>query len=424
MMMNFKKTLLLCIAVLISCFLCFSLWGQTTAGMLCHFKFSGNTSNAGPANITAVANGTSYTTNNAGSPNSAIQFAGSTNSWIEFTDNGNLDFSTGNNFSISFSFFFNGTSTGGLIDNCLNYGGWGVWLWSTVANVWNIQFNFRNNSAGSATTTQFVRGVWNHVTCVRNNGTISVYINGQHRVSTSEGTMTPSYPINPIAGAMAYGSFSPPRYNPINGKIDEIRIYNRALSLAEIQGLMPAALPLTMGDFTANKRQNTVQLNWNTLTEMNTSHFEIERSSDGIVFTNIGRVNAAGDATDTRYYQFTDQQLLSAKTIFYRLKMTDKDQTFRYSRIVAVTNDNNLLTMRLFPNPVSEVLQIQVYAGRKENALLSITDAAGNQILQKNITLRDGINGSSITVGQLPPGQYIISVIAESFTHTGKFIKQ
>ena len=48
---------------------------------------------------------------------------------------------------------------------------------------------------------------------------------------------------------MAYGSFSPPRYNPFGGKLDEIRFYNRALNLAEIQGLMPYALPLTMGDW-------------------------------------------------------------------------------------------------------------------------------------------------------------------------------
>lgn len=422
--MNLRQTLLMFITVLIACFLCFSVWGQTTAGMIAHFKFSGNAGNTGPANVTASAVSTSYSTNNAGAPNSALQFGGNLNSYVDFVDNGNLDFTGTNNFTISFSFFFNGSSTAGLIDNCLNYGGWGIWLWSTVSGVWNLQFNYKNNSVGSAATTNFTPGRWNHVAAVRNNGTISLYINGALRASAAEGTTAPAYPINMIAGAMAYGSFSPPRYNAFGGKLDEMRLYNRALSLSEIQGLMPYALPLTMGDFTGNKRQNSVQLNWNTLTEMNTSHFDIERSTDGILFTKLGQVSAAGDATDTRNYQFTDQLLPSARTIFYRLKMTDKDQTFRYSRIIAVTNDNSLLTLRLFPNPVSEVLQIQVYAGRKENARLSITDAAGNQVLQKTITLQEGNNGSSMTVGELPPGQYLLTVIAESFTHTEKFIKQ
>lgn len=422
--MNLRQTLLMFIAVLTACFICFSVWGQTTTGMLAHFKFSGNTSNTGPAAVSANAIGTTYSTNNAGAPNSAVQFGGNLNSLVEFVDNGNLDFSGSTNFTISFGFFFNGSSTSGLIDNCLNYGGWGVWLWSTVSGTWNLQFNYRNNSVGSAATTYFTTGRWNHVAAVRNNGTLSLYINGALRASATEGTMTPSYPINMIAGAMGYGGFTPPRYNPFGGKLDELRFYNRALSLAEIQGLMPYALPLTLGDFNASKRQNTVQLNWNTLTENNTSHFEIERSTDGSQFTKIGQVSAAGDATDTRYYQFTDLLLPASRTIFYRLRMTDKDQRFRYSRIIALNTDNNLLSLRLFPNPVSDLLQVQVYAGRKENASIRITDAAGKEVLQKSITLQEGNNGNSIPVNDLPKGYYILSVVSESFTHSGKFLKQ
>ena len=422
--MNLRQTLLMFIAVLTACFLCFSVWGQTNAGMIAHFKFSGNAGNTGPANVTASAVSTSYSTNNAGAPNSALQFGGNLNSYVEFVDNGNLDFSGTNNFTISFSFFFNGSSTAGLIDNCLNYGGWGIWLWSTVSGVWNLQFNYKNNSVGSATTTNFTPGRWNHVAAVRNNGTISLYINGALRASAAEGTTSPVYPINMIAGAMAYGSFSPPRYNPFGGKLDEMRLYNRALSLSEIQGLMPYALPLTMGDFNGSKRQNTVQLTWNTLTETNTSHFDIERSTDGNLFNKIGQVNAAGDATDAKYYQFTDFALPLAKTVFYRLKMADKDQSFRFSRIIAVTTDNSLLTLRLFPNPVSDIVQVQVYSGRKENALLRITDAAGSEVLQKNITLQEGNNGSSLPVSHLPPGYYLLTVTSESFTYSEKMIKQ
>lgn len=422
--MNLRQTLLMFITVLIACFLCFSVWGQTTTGMLAHFKFTGNTSNTGPANVSATAISTSYTTNNAGAPNSAVQFGGNLNSLVEFVDNGNLDFTGNTNFTISFGFFFNGSTTSGLIDNCLNYGGWGVWLWSTVSGVWNLQFNYKNNSVGSAAATNFTPGRWNHVAAVRNNGTISLYINGVFRLSATEGTTAPTYPINMIAGAMAYGSFSPPRYNPFGGKIDELRLYNRALSLTEIQGLMPYALPLTMGDFNASKRQNTVQLNWNTLTETNTSHFDIERSTDGTHFSKIGQVNAAGDATDIKYYQYADQAVPLVKTVFYRLKMTDKDQSFRYSRIIAVTTDNSLITLRLFPNPVSEIVQVQVYSGRKENALIRITDAAGSEVLHKNITLQEGNNGSSLSVSHLPSGYYLLTVISESFTYSEKMIKQ
>ncbi len=52
--MNLRQTLLMFIAVLTACFLCFSVWGQTNAGMIAHFKFSGNAGNTGPANVRPV----------------------------------------------------------------------------------------------------------------------------------------------------------------------------------------------------------------------------------------------------------------------------------------------------------------------------------------------------------------------------------
>jgi Fe-S cluster assembly iron-binding protein IscA len=209
----------------------------TTVGLIAHFPFNGNTTNSGPANVTAVGSNISYTTNNVGTANTAVQFQGNLNSVITFTDNGNFDFTGTNNFTITLGFFFNGSSTGGLFDNCLNYGGPGVWLWSTVAGTWNLQGNYKNNSVGSSAGTSFTPNQWNHVAFVRNNGTISIYINGVFKLSATEGTTAPTYPIDPIAGAMGYGGYTPPRYNPFGGKFDELRVYNRALTTSEIAAI-------------------------------------------------------------------------------------------------------------------------------------------------------------------------------------------
>lgn len=422
--MTLRQTLLLMLIVLASCFLCFSSFAQpTNLGLLAHFKFTGNTLNTGPAAVTATAVNTTYTTNNSGYSNSAIQFGGNTSSYVDFVDNGNLDFSGTNNFTVSFGFYFNGSSTSGLVDNCLNYGGWGVWLWSTVSGVWNLQFNYRNSSVGSAAATSFSVGVWHHVAAVRNNGTISLYIDGVFRLSATEGTMSPSYPINMITGGMAYAPFSPPRYNPFGGKMDELRIYNRALSLAEIQGLKPWALPLTMSDFNAVKQPTGIQLNWQTLNELNTSHFEIERSSDGIRFSSIGTVTAAGNSSAARNYGFTDMQPVSG-TNFYRLKMIDIDLTFTYSRVVAVKNENNLLNLQVFPNPATDIIQLQIPSSRNQKGTVLITDAGGRTVLQKEFLLGEGYNGNSIPVSQLPPGSYFLVVQTDTGRQTAKFSKR
>lgn len=421
--MKLKQFLLLVALLIASCLFSFSLFAQPTAGLICHFKLDGNTTNSGPANVTASAISTSYTTNNANAANRALQFGGALTSYINFVDNGNLDFTGTNNFTISFSFFFNGSSTSGLIDNCLNYGGWGIWLWSTVAGTWNLQFNYKNNSVGSAAATNFTIGTWHHVAAVRNNGTISLYIDGVFRLSATEGTTAPTYPINMIAGAMAYGSFSPPRYNPFGGKIDEIRVFNRALSAAEIAGLAPFSLPLKLGDFTAVKKASGIQLNWETLTEQNTSRFEVERSTDGTHFTYLGRVSAAGNSTDKKNYTFMDANPATGIN-FYRLNMVDNDAAHSFSRIIAVRNANSTTDLQLFPNPARAVLQVQLPSAQKEMIKLCITDASGKLLHQQSIQLQEGNNTISLPVVQLAKGMYYLSVENSNGKQSTSFLKQ
>jgi hypothetical protein len=420
--MKLKQLLLFIIILFASCWLSFSLFAQTTAGMLAHFKMDGSITNLGSANVTGTAIGTSYTTNNAGAANKAIQFAGNVNSYVDFVDNGNLDFPSGTNFTISFSFFSTGTGNSGLIDNCLNYGGWGVWFWSIQSGVWNIQFNYKNNSVGSAGATAFTLNQWHHVAAVRNNGTISIYIDGAFRLSAAEGATTPSYPLNMIAGAFAYSGYNPPRYNPLNGKLDEVRIYNRALSAAEILQLVGFSLPLKMGDFTANKKLNGIQLNWETITEQNTSHFEIERSTDGINFISIGSVNATGNSAIKQYYSFIDVQP-SSGTNLYRLKLIDMDAAFTYSRVIAVKNEI-LISIQVFPNPVSDVLQVQLPSDKKEKVNIIITDAAGKSVYFKPLQLNEGNNAISIPVQHLSKGTYYLVIDNQESRQSKVFIKQ
>lgn len=394
-----------------------------TNGLLAHFPLNNNAANSGPGNISATVNGTSYTTNINNTPGSAIQFGGNLNSYVNFTDNGLLDFSGSTNFSISFSFFFNGSTTSGLVDNCLNYGGWGIWLWSTVSGVWNLQFNYRNNSVGSATTTAFTTGVWHHVTAVRNNGTISLYIDGSLRASASEGTATATYPINMIAGAMAYSGYSPPRYNPFGGKIDEIRAYNRALTATEIAQLNAVVLPLKLGQFSATKKTGQVELNWETLSEENTSHFDIERSTDGINWIRIGEVAAAGSSAQRQGYIFRDLSPLP-NTGFYRLKMADKDGIYTYSRVITVTANNEFTDVRLFPNPARETLQAQYNADRAGSVHVYITDAGGKIVHRSFFNARPGFNTSSIPVQGFAPGYYQLTMLADNRKTTGTFVKE
>ncbi|MEO6541713.1 MAG: LamG-like jellyroll fold domain-containing protein [Ferruginibacter sp.] len=404
-----------------------SVTAQTTVGLIGYWRFSGNYTNTGTASATASGVNTSFTIGFGNVPNAAVQFQGNTGSYINFIDNGNFDFAGTNNFTVAFSFFFNGSSTSGLVDNCLNYGGWGVWIWSTVSGTWNLQFNYKNNSVGSAAATNFSIGSWHHATAVRNNGTISLYVDGIFRLSATEGTTAPTYPINMQAGAMCYGGYTPPRYNPFGGKIDELRIYNRALTAAEILIVAGVALPVKLTSFTAVNNNNNIKLQWQTEYEQNSSHYNIQRSTDGINFTDIGRVTASGNSNTTLAYSYTDPlpgTLQNAAVVFYRLQSVDIDGQFAYSPVVAMHLNKKDMQLLVFPNPVKDVLQVQTPGNWKGRATMVISDVSGRQLYKKDIELQQGSNSIPVNISLFSAGIYNVQLINGSERLTKQFIKE
>jgi hypothetical protein len=415
--MKLKQLLLFIGVLLTSCFLSFSLFAQPTAGMTGYFKMDGNLNNNGSASMTATPFSITYSTNNAGVANKALMFAGSTGSYASITDNGNLDFL--GDFSIAFGVRLSTLATNqGLYDNGLNYGGAGVWYFQSDNT---LRFNFKNGSIGA--TGALPANQWKAVCVVRSGSTIRIYVNGTEVASGSEGTTAITYPNAPVLGQM-YFAGGGGNYNPVaNGaKLDELRFYNRALSVAEIASLVPFSLPLELADFTALKKTTSVQLNWKTLSEQNTSHFEIERCIDGTSFISIGNINASGNSSSTLNYTYTDIQA-PAKTIFYRLKMVDLDRSYKYSPVVAIKNNTTLITLELFPNPVTDVLRVQVPSDRKETTRIMIVDAEGKQVHIRSLQLNEGINAISLPVSHLPRGTYYLIVETESGKRSGSFIK-
>jgi len=79
------------------------------------------------------------------------------------------------------------------------------------------------------------------------------------------------------------------------------------------------------------------RLEWATGQETNLKTFVVERSSDGQSFMAVGQVSARGSYSQ---YEFTDSSPLDADrdvTFFYRLKLVDRDGSFRYSEVRQVS---------------------------------------------------------------------------------------
>ncbi|MBL0055504.1 MAG: hypothetical protein IPP31_04795 [Chitinophagaceae bacterium] len=134
-----------------------------------------------------------------------------------------------------------------------------------------------------------------------------MYIDGVLNATGTVGTMTPVYSFPARIGSMFFNGFSPPQYNGFNGKIDNIRIYNRALGPGEIIGI----LPIRLNSFAATNNRGEVLLNWQTAYEQGTSYFNLQRSTNGTDFSPLSTVQAKGSPTTTTDYQFNNHHQCS-----------------------------------------------------------------------------------------------------------------
>ena len=159
------------------------------------------------------------------------------------------------------------------------------------------------------------------------------------------------------------------------------------------------ALPLTLTEFTGQfLPTNAVLLNWNTMVEINTAYFTIQRSGDGINFQDMAQVNSKSSDTSTVYqlnYTYIDQVPLPG-TSYYRLQITDKDGTTTRSEIVQLSNDH-ALGIKIFPTIVqSSNLFVQSDKPIK-NAKLEIFDLSGKKITESNWVELSGNQSVSVT---------------------------
>ena len=94
-------------------------------------------------------------------------------------------------------------------------------------------------------------------------------------------------------------------------------------------------LPIELLSFTATSEGSGVVTEWATASETRNDHFTVERSSDGIVFYAVGRVDAVGESNTVQRYSLKDEFPLPGLN-YYRLRQTDTDGATSFSDMVPV----------------------------------------------------------------------------------------
>lgn len=140
-------------------------------------------------------------------------------------------------------------------------------------------------------------------------------------------------------------------------------------------------LPVTFLGITASAGEHgTVLLKWATATEQNNKGFSVERSADGVSYTEIGWVNGAGNSNEQISYVFNDRTPVSGMN-YYRLKQLDLDGRTNYSN-VAFARTTVPFTVRVSPNPVDDIANINLYLPEESQVEIQLLGMNG-QLLRR-----------------------------------------
>lgn len=175
--------------------------------------------------------------------------------------------------------------------------------------------------------------------------------------------------------------------------------------------------PVTFAGFSGRKTSEGTVLTWKVGGEVNVSHYDVERSSNGNSnFSKIGSVTATGDNS----YSFTDAGIANG-TVFYRIKNVDNDGKFSYSTIIQFRNGSSLTVFRVVPTLATSSTLVQ-HPVATANTIITLTTVDGKLI--RNLRLASGSNQTTVSLSGLQAGVYLVKWTDGSSSQMAKIVKQ
>jgi hypothetical protein len=185
---------------------------------------------------------------------------------------------------------------------------------------------------------------------------------------------------------------------------------SNASNSQDAYGYTSGILPIIVVDLYSRQNSDndcTRNITWSTLTEINSSHFEIQLSRDGYDFEYGGKVMARGAGTE---YRFTLNR--NDYSRYFRLKMVDYDGTYSYSKVLSVRSncEEESSILKIYPNPavIDGDLQVE-YFTQSDKATFQIVDLQGRLVGRQSFkTVKNDVNNLQIDLQGLEPGLYMV----------------
>lgn len=185
-----------------------------------------------------------------------------------------------------------------------------------------------------------------------------------------------------------------------------------------------AALPVELTSFIAVTNNDSVNLNWETATEVNNYGFEILRSSNINDWTKIGFVNGNGNSNSPKHYLFVDHPT-GAVNFQYKLKQIDFDGAFEYSPVINVELETppNFSIQQNYPNPFNPSTTIEYQLPQKSYVTIKVFDSIGNELNTLVSGYKDvGNHQIKFNAEDYSSGVYFYTIKTDNFIKTNKML--
>jgi hypothetical protein len=176
-------------------------------------------------------------------------------------------------------------------------------------------------------------------------------------------------------------------------------------------------LPVSSLTIHAYQQDKDIAVQWKVVGELDVNHYEVERSGDGIHFSQAGLQTATGNTNSTVFYQWTDMNPVSGNAQhpadnFYRIRSVSNSGEIKYSDIVKVTIADGTSSITIYPNPVTAKVVNVVFKNMDKGLYrLQLINNLGQVVLVQQVNHTGSNTILPVKLNGVAAGTYLLEII-------------
>ncbi|MEP7108396.1 MAG: T9SS type A sorting domain-containing protein [Ferruginibacter sp.] len=175
-----------------------------------------------------------------------------------------------------------------------------------------------------------------------------------------------------------------------------------------------APLPVTIKNLMAYQKNTNIAVEWKVENEMNMLKYDVEKSTDGSIFTRVNTINVSGINNTYNSYSWLDVKAVQGNN-FYRIKTYDRNGQGKYSSIVKVAIGKIETGIIVYPNPIKgNLINLRIDNQSAGTYQVKLTNTIGQVIYSDSFKNNGGNSTQSLNTGhKLPAGIYQLEITGQ-----------